>query len=275
MSHRTLRAALITGGGSGIGLACARRFAAKGLIVTLLGRSEDRLARGRQALLDDGVDGDRVRLVVGDVAAEADVARACAAAAADSAGLAVALANAGTGGLAPLTATSADEWDRVLASNLRGAFLTFREAARTMRAHGGGGALCGISSIAGLRTHRWMTAYCVSKAGLDALVRNAADELGRFGIRVNSVAPGLVDTELASGLFSERAALEDYLDCMPLRRTGTVTDIANAVDFLCDDAAGWITGVTLPVDGGHHLRRGPDLDPFARALFPGDSGNGG
>lgn len=272
MSHLNERAALVTGGGSGIGLACARRFAGRGMIVTLMGRNEARLGRGRQALIDDGVDPHRVRLAVGDVARERDLVAACATASADGAELAVVLANAGTGGLAPITACSAEAWDQVLSTNLRGVFLTFREGARAMRAHGRGGALCGISSIAGLRTHRWMSSYCVSKAGLDALVRNAADELGRDRIRVNSVAPGLVDTEIAAGLFSENTILQDYLDCMPIRRTGTVDDIANAVDFLCDEAASWITGVTLPVDGGHHLRRGPDLDPLARALFPEEAG---
>lgn len=113
-----------------------------------------------------------------------------------------------------------------------------------------------------------MAAYCVSKAGIDMLVRNTADELGHAGVRVNSVLPGLVDTELAAGLLATQAVLEDYLNCMPLHRTGTVADIAAAVRFLCGPEASWITGVNLSVDGGHHLRRGPDLDVFARALYP-------
>ena len=132
-----------------------------------------------------------------------------------------------------------------------------------------GGALCAISSIAGVRTHRFMHAYCASKAAIDMLVRTSADELGASGIRVNSVCPGLVDTEIAQGLFATDTVHKDYLDCMPLGRTGVVEDIANAVRFLCGPEASWITGVNLSVDGGHHLRRGPNYDVFVGAAQAG------
>jgi NAD(P)-dependent dehydrogenase (short-subunit alcohol dehydrogenase family) len=112
-----------------------------------------------------------------------------------------------------------------------------------------------------------MAAYCMSKAAIDMLVRNCADELGASAIRVNSVCPGLVETEIASGLLSTEAVYEDYLKKMPIARHGLVNDIAEAVAYLCSDAASWITGVSLPVDGGHHLRQGPDVSPFANMLF--------
>ncbi|MBD3648590.1 MAG: SDR family oxidoreductase [Pseudomonadales bacterium] len=115
-----------------------------------------------------------------------------------------------------------------------------------------------------------MGPYCVSKAGLDMLVRNTADELGTAGVRVNSVCPGLVDTELATGLMTTEEVHDDYLDCMPIRRTGKVEDIANAVRFLCGPESSWITGVVLSVDGGHHLRRGPNVEPFSRLLYGDD-----
>jgi NAD(P)-dependent dehydrogenase (short-subunit alcohol dehydrogenase family) len=99
------------------------------------------------------------------------------------------------------------------------------------------------------------------------LVRTSADELGVAGIRVNSVCPGLVDTEIAQGLFATEAVHQDYLECMPLGRTGVVEDIAQAIRFLCGPESSWITGVSLSVDGGHHLRRGPNYEPFARAMF--------
>jgi len=127
--------------------------------------------------------------------------------------------------------------------------------------------MCGISSIAGTNTHRFMAPYCVSKAAIDMLIRNTADELGIGKVRVNGVNPGLVETELASGLLNDENVYNDYLDCMPVRRHGQVEDIANAVEFLCSPEATWITGVNLAVDGGHHLRRGPNVEPFARALF--------
>ena len=102
------------------------------------------------------------------------------------------------------------------------------------------------------------------------LVRNTADELGSALVRVNSVCPGLVQTELARGLLTTEEVYRDYLDCMPIRRHGQVDDIAAAVRFLCGPEGGWITGVNLPVDGGHHLRRGPNVEAFARQLYGED-----
>lgn len=99
-------------------------------------------------------------------------------------------------------------------------------------------------------------------------------ELGRAGVRVNSVCPGLVDTELAAGLFSIDVVHEDYLDQMPIRRTGTVDDVADAVRYLCGPEASWVTGVSLPVDGGHHLRAGPNWDPLGRLLHGDDAVDG-
>jgi NAD(P)-dependent dehydrogenase (short-subunit alcohol dehydrogenase family) len=249
---------LITGGGSGIGLACARALASDGAVVTLMGRNRDKLDAAAET-----IPGARVH--AGDVSVEADVAAAVATAA-DGGPLTIAVANAGTGGIAPLTATTDEEWQRVMDTSLNGVFYTFKHAALAA-AKAGGGALCAVSSIAGIRTHRFMHAYCVAKAGVDMLVRTSADELGPAGVRVNSVLPGLVDTELAQGLFATEEVHQDYLACMPLARTGEVDDIAAAVRFLCGPESSWITGVNLSVDGGHHLRRGPNYDVFARMGF--------
>ncbi len=252
--------ALITGGGSGIGLACAQAFRDDGATVTLMRRQLARSERAAAALPSA-----RVRLVAGDVASEADVERAVNEAA-QHGPLTIAVASAGTGGLGPLIATSSEQWNSIMQTNLAGTFHTFKWAGAAI-ARAGGGAMCAISSIAGLRTHRFMGPYCVSKAGIDMLVRNTADELGIAGVRVNSVLPGLVDTELAAGLFATESVHQDYLSCMPLGRTGTVGDIAAAVRFLCGPESSWVTGVNLSVDGGHHLRRGPDVEVFSRSLF--------
>lgn len=259
--------AFVTGGGSGIGLACARAFVSGGANVLIMGRNEEKLARAAQELR--ALRGDvEVGTYAGDVGNEAEVEAAVKAAALDGR-LDIAVANAGTGALAPVMVTTADSWNQVMQTNLTGTFYTIKHAATAM-ARSGGGAICAISSIAGVRTHRFMGSYCVSKAGIDMLVRNSADELGTAKIRVNSVCPGLVDTEIATGLMTTEEVHNDYLDCMPLRRTGVVDDISNAVRFLCSDDAGWITGVNLSVDGGHHLRRGPDVEPFSRALYGDD-----
>lgn len=250
--------ALVTGGGSGIGLACARALAEDGAVVTLMGRTRDKLEAAASSIPG-------ARVFVGDVSSETDV-EAAVSTAGEGGELTIAVANAGAGGIAPLTATTQEEWRRVLDTNLDGVFYTFKHAALAA-AKAGGGALCAVSSIAGVRTHRFMHAYCVAKAGVDMLVRTAADELGAAGVRVNSVLPGLVDTELAQLLFATEEVHQDYLDCMPLRRTGKVDDIAAAVRFLCGPQSSWITGVNLSVDGGHHLRRGPNYDVFARMGF--------
>ncbi|MEE4360245.1 MAG: SDR family oxidoreductase [Pseudomonadales bacterium] len=253
---------LITGGGSGIGLGCARRFLADGASVTLMGRSRARLEAAAAGL---GAS-ERLRIAEGDVAVEADLERAVAIASDDGRRLDVAVASAGTGGLAPIVAQSLEDFDRVMRTNLNGTFLTLKHAGAAIAASGGG-ALCAISSIAGLRTHRFGGAYCASKAAIDMLVRNTADELGVAGVRCNSVLPGLVETDLSQALQDDPDVLADYLDCMPIRRTGTVTDVAEAVRFLCGPEASWITGVQLSVDGGQHLRRGPNWEKFARMAY--------
>lgn len=252
--------ALVTGGGSGIGLACARAFLADGARVTIAGRSADRLQGAVAELSALG----EVRSAVLDVADETAVGQVVDAADAWSP-LTIAVANAGLGGLAPLTDTRDDDWQRILQTNLTGTFYTFKHAARVMQ-RAGRGALCAISSIAAVRTHRFMHAYVVSKAGIDMLVRNTADELGASGIRVNSVCPGLVDTDLAAGLFATEPVLRSYMDNIPLGRTGEPDDIARAVRFLCGPESSWITGTVLSVDGGQHLRRGPDYDTFISAM---------
>jgi len=266
--NRSDSSALVTGGGSGIGVACAEVFARDGAAVVLFGRSLERLEQGA-SYIRSNVAGAAVTICAGDVSVEADVANAVEQANAQ-APLKVALANAGMGGLAPLAHTQVEDYDQIMAVNARGTLLTFKHAGAAMAANGGG-ALCAISSIAGLRTHRFMAAYTMSKAAIDMLVRNSADELGHKKVRVNSVCPGLVETELAGALLQTPAILDDYLDCMPIGRHGQTSDIATAVNFLCGEDAGWITGVNLPVDGGHHLRRGPALEPFIAAASGSDA----
>jgi NAD(P)-dependent dehydrogenase (short-subunit alcohol dehydrogenase family) len=260
-------AAFITGGGSGIGLGSARWLVRDGATVTLFGRDESRLERGAASLADVTPRGASVHTVSGDTGSEDDVARAVAEAVEAGGGaLHWAVLSAGTGTMAPVVATPLSEWDRVLATNLTGAFLGLKHAGAAI-ARSGGGAVVAISSIAGPLTHPYMAPYCVTKAGLETLVRNAADELGRAGVRVNAVRPGLVETELADPLLSDEAVLADYLAQMPMARVGTVDDIGAAVRFLCGPESTWITGQVLGVDGGHTLRRGPDIEHWARAVY--------
>jgi NAD(P)-dependent dehydrogenase (short-subunit alcohol dehydrogenase family) len=263
------QAALVTGGGSGIGLACARALLRDGASVTIAGRGEDKLRAAVADLEAEAPDGASVAYAVCDVAVEDQVVTAVDHAASLTGALQLCVAAAGTGTMAPVVAMSSEQWDQVLGVNLTGAFFTLKHTAPRMVA-AGGGSFVGISSIAAPLTHRFMSAYCVSKIGLEALVKTAADELGGSGVRCNAVRPGLVPTELSSALEGDPQVHQDYLDQMPLGRTGTPEDVAAAVRYLCGSESGWVTGQALGVDGGHTLRRGPDLTHWSRMLFGDD-----
>jgi NAD(P)-dependent dehydrogenase (short-subunit alcohol dehydrogenase family) len=267
------RSALVTGGGSGIGLACARALLRDGAHVTLAGRTAARLEGAVADLQADAPAGVTVRSAVCDVQDEAQVAAAVATAQEATGKLDYCVAAAGSGTMAPIVAMSAEQWNEIIGINLTGAFFTLKHAAAAM-VKGGGGSFVGISSIAAPLTHRFMSVYCVSKMGLETLIKNAADELGTAGVRANAVRPGLVPTELAAALESDPQVRSDYLAQMPVSRVGETEDVANAVRYLCGPESSWVTGTVIDVDGGHHLRRGPDLEPWARAFFGDDLAEG-
>jgi len=255
------QSALVTGGGSGIGLGVARHLARDGAAVVLMGRSADRLAAGAAALRAEVPDA-QVHVHVGDE----DACAAACALAAEAGRFTMCVANAGMGAAAPFHLTTLDEWSSVIGTNLTGAFLTMRHAVPHLVANGGG-SIVAVSSIAAPLTHRFMTAYAVSKAGLEMLVRQVADELGASGVRANAVRPGLVPTDATVALTTTDVIRDDYLAQMPLARTGTDDDVAALVRFLLGPESGWITGQCIGVDGGHSLRRGPDLTPVMDMVF--------
>lgn len=266
----TGKTALVTGGGSGIGLGCARALVRDGCHVVVMGRSEDRLRDAVTSLGADAPPGTRVAYAAGDVTDEDAVTAAVARAAEPTGTLDVAVANAGAGAGGPIFGTTVEMFRYTLDVNLIGTFLTIKHAGRTMAA-GGGGAIVAISSIAGPVTHRFMAPYCASKAGLEMLVKVAADELGPLGVRCNVVRPGLVPTEMADPLVQDQAIVDDYLDQMPLARLGRVDDVAAAVRWLAGPESGWVTGQCLAVDGGHSLRRGPRVETMIERFFGPDA----
>jgi NAD(P)-dependent dehydrogenase (short-subunit alcohol dehydrogenase family) len=247
------RVALVTGGGSGIGFATARALVAAGARVALVGRTAGRLEEAARKL------GDRAAAFAGDVGSEDDVARVVEQTVARFGRLDVGVNAAGTGALAPVESHPREAWAETMRTNLDGTMYCVKHEASAMLAGGRGGAIVNVSSIAGALTHRLMSAYCVSKAGIEMLTRCAADELGDRHIRVNAVRPGLVPTDLAVPLTSSPKVVENYLSLMPLARLGTAEEVAAAIVFLAGDAASWITGQVLAVDGGHTLRAGPDV----------------
>jgi NAD(P)-dependent dehydrogenase (short-subunit alcohol dehydrogenase family) len=264
--------ALVTGGGSGIGLGTATRLVRDGAHVTICGRGEEKLAAAVSVL--DGVAaaakgtptaGGSARYVVADVTDEAQVAGAVAAAT-ERGRLDILFANAGGSlHMGPIMSAELDQVRATVDVNLVGTFLCIKHAAPVMGAGVGsgpdggeapGGSIIGMSSGAGGFPHRYLWAYGSAKAGIDTLCQYAAEELGGTGVRVNSVQPGIVDDELMAPITAGGPLLDDYLAEMPIRRLGTVEDIAAAVRFLAGPESGWVTGVNLAVDGGHHLRRG-------------------
>ena len=256
------KVAFITGGGTGIGLGCAREIVAGGGRVTLAGRRVDPLKAAVNELAT------RADFVVCDVCSNDSVEAAVAEVVKRHGGLDVAVNSAGMGFAGTVTAMKPEEFAAVLDTNTVGVFRTLRAEARAMKARGKGGSIVNISSIAAELTHPWMSAYCTSKAAVNMITRCAADELGAHGIRVNAVMPGLVDTELASLLVTTDASVEEYKRLMPVSRIGTTADIGRLVAFLASDDASWITGQCVPADGGHTLRKGPDLSGVFRQFLP-------
>lgn len=260
---------MVTGGGSGIGAACAERLAAAGARVTICGRTQSKLDEVVERVEPAVGEGGGIRAVVADVTAEDDVVALYDAAAEDGP-LRGVVANAGGGGaIAPYHLQEVDEFVRVLQLNVVGTMLLVKHAVPRMVA-AGGGSFVGMSSIAANVTHPYFGAYCVSKAGIDAMMRNAADEYGPAGVRFNSVRPGFVATEIMDLIPRDSEVYASYLANTPLEGVAEPDDVAQLVRFLVGDESRWITGQVVGVDGGHSLRRGPDFGPFIEPAFGKD-----
>lgn len=260
--------ALVTGGGGGIGLGCAKRLAADGAAVTVVGRTDATL---RDAITEiDAVAAAGTapaQHVVADVTDEQQVADTVERAAETTGTLDVVLACAGGNtSVGPIGQLDTDAWRASLELNATGTMLTLKHGSRAL-ARDRGGSFVAISSIASSNTHRWFGAYGPSKAAVDHLVALGADELGPAGIRVNGIRPGLVATDMVQDVTAPGPVLDDYLACMPLGRVGQVEDIAEAARFFAGPESSWVTGQVVNVDGGHHLRRGPDYRPMFGPLF--------
>jgi NAD(P)-dependent dehydrogenase (short-subunit alcohol dehydrogenase family) len=238
------RVVAVTGAGSGLGQGVARRFAAAGARVVVHYR---RAAAGATALVD-AIGRDRAVAVEADLSRPDEAAALVAAAVRDFGRLDALVNNAGIYPLAGVLEMTPAQWDEVVAANLTSVFLCTQAAARQMVAQGGGGAIVNVTSIEARSALPSHSHYSATKAAADAHTRAAAQELGPHGIRVNAVAPGLIWREGIEEMWPEGVAR--WLDVAPLRRLGRPEDVADACLFLASPAARWITGATLPVDGG-------------------------
>jgi NAD(P)-dependent dehydrogenase (short-subunit alcohol dehydrogenase family) len=268
-------AVLVTGGGSGIGAACAARLVADGAAVTICGRTESKLATAVDRISKVAGHGGRVQFVAGDVTKEDDVRTLVARAAEPTGALDGCIANAGGGGgMGPYHLQDTDEFLRVLHLNVLSTMLCVKHATPLMIA-AGGGSFIGMSSIAGHVTHPYFGAYCVGKAGIEEMMKNAADEFGSRRIRFNSIRPGFIATELMAGIPRDSETYASYIRNTPLADVGHPEDVAHLARYLIGPESRWVTGTAINIDGGHHLRRGPDFGPFLEPAIGKDALTGG
>jgi meso-butanediol dehydrogenase/(S,S)-butanediol dehydrogenase/diacetyl reductase len=237
------KTAIITGGATGIGLACARLFVNEGARVAIFGRRQDRLDQAQKEI------GDAVLAVQGDVTLEKDTSRLVETSIEKMGKVDILINNAGTFAPSPLHETDDAAWDQTFAINMRGVFQLTRKVLTHMVENGSGN-IIHVSSILGMRAIPATAAYNASKGALNQFSRTIAVEYGGQGIRSNAVCPGMIETEMTEELRSDTALMEEFLKRYPLGRFGKPEEVAQACLFLASDESAFITGTTLPVDGG-------------------------
>ena len=241
------RVAIVTGGSRGIGLASARLLAEGGASVVVSGRDAARLEAATRELEATGA---AVLGVAADAVRREDVERLVEAARERFGRLDVLVNNAGMTRDQLLVRMKDDDWDQVLATNLRGVFLMTRAVGKVMMRQRSG-RIINISSTAGAMGNAGQVNYSAAKAGVIGLTKAAARELAHWNILVNAVAPGLIETDMTASLPAE--AREALLGQVPLKRIGVARDVAEVVRFLAGDGAAYITGQTIHVNGGLYM----------------------
>ncbi|MGH7265580.1 MAG: glucose 1-dehydrogenase [Candidatus Rokuibacteriota bacterium] len=242
------RVAVVTGASRGIGRAIALGLARAGAHVALSARKQpdlDTVADEIRAL------GRRALAVPAHMGRRPDIDRLFEATLREFGRLDVLVDNAATNPVfGPLIEIEEEAWDKILGLNVKGYLFAAQRAAKLMMA-AGKGAIVNVSSTGGVRASAGLGAYSVSKAAVIMLTRVLARELAPFGVRVNAIAPALVETRFSEALWKTPEILEQYLKSTPMGRTAQPEEMAGAVVYLCSDAASYVTGQTLVLDGGH------------------------
>jgi NAD(P)-dependent dehydrogenase (short-subunit alcohol dehydrogenase family) len=243
------KSAIITGAGSGIGRAAAVVFAREGARVMVADVAEDGGRQTVEVIRDKGGEAQFVRC---DVSRAADTNALVAAAVKAYGRLDCAFNNAGIAGSQRKTADyDEEEWDRIMAVNLKGVWLCMRAEIRQFLAQRSPGSIVNTASAAGLVASHSMPAYTAAKHGVVGLTKCAALEYARAGVRINDVCPGVVDTPLVAGMIAQQPKLATRLDqAEPVGRKARPEEIAEAAAWLCSDAASFVTGASISVDGG-------------------------
>ena len=242
------RVAVITGAAQGIGEACVRRLAAEGALLALWDLADAAGEALARSLRDAG---GRAIYLHCDVSRKADVDAALAATLAEFGRVDALVSNAGIFKAADFLDITEADWDAVIAVNLKGAFLVGQAVARAMVAGGKGGAIVHMSSVNAVLAIPSIASYNASKGGVNQLTRVMALALADRGIRVNAVAPGTIATELArQAVLTSDEALRRIMSRTPLRRLGEPREVADVVAFLLSDAASYMTGEVVTIDGG-------------------------
>jgi NAD(P)-dependent dehydrogenase (short-subunit alcohol dehydrogenase family) len=260
--------ALVTGGGSGIGLGVARALLASGATVTIAGRRPERLKEARDTLASESLDVSRLHEIPADTTDEEQIEAAVAAAAAVTGSLDAVVACAGEprGQMAPVTELDLSQWQSVFAANVTGTMLTLKYGAREL-VRAGGGSFVAISSISAKLSARFAAPISSAKAALEQLCKVAAVELGPSKVTVNVIRPGLVVVPRQN---LPEAMADDFMSSIPLGRLGAPDDICGLVRFLVGPEARWVTGQVISIDGGQTLSRAFDATPWVEPVFGQD-----
>jgi meso-butanediol dehydrogenase/(S,S)-butanediol dehydrogenase/diacetyl reductase len=237
------KTAIITGGGSGIGLATARAFCKEGAKVILFGRRKEKLVSAADEL------GDSALIVQGDMTHNDDLDKLINKTLKNFKGIDILVNSAGLFNGASLHEISDSHWDEMMDINIRSVFQLTRRVLPTMMAQKNG-SIVHISSIAGLIALPGVAAYNVSKGALNQFSRSIAVEYGSYGIRSNSICPGLIETDMTADLMKDASLMQEWSKEYPIGRFGKPEDVASACLFLASDESSFITGTVLPVDGG-------------------------